>query len=87
MLATPAADDTMSDRPVLSIVIPVYNEEESVRLLCQSIRNACEPLGRPYEMVFVDDCSRDGTFSILEEIHRRDARVKVIRSRRNFGQT
>jgi glycosyltransferase involved in cell wall biosynthesis len=77
----------MSDSPVLSIVIPVYNEQESVRLLCQRIRNACEPLGRPYEMVFVDDGSRDQTFAILHGLHRTDARVKVIRFRKNFGQT
>jgi glycosyltransferase involved in cell wall biosynthesis len=77
----------MSDRLALSIVIPVYNEEESVQPLYRSAHKACEPLGRTYEVVFVDDGSRDGTFDILEEIHRQDARVKVVRLRKNFGQT
>ena len=71
----------------LSIVIPVYNEEKSVQPLYRSIQKACDPLGRAYEMIFVDDGSQDGTFGILETIHRQDARVKVVRLRKNFGQT
>jgi glycosyltransferase involved in cell wall biosynthesis len=77
----------VSERPILSIVIPVYNEEESVQPLYQSNRQACDPLGKPYEIIFVDDGSEDGTYGILAQIHRRDARVKVIRFRKNFGQT
>jgi glycosyltransferase involved in cell wall biosynthesis len=77
----------VSDTPVLSIVIPVYNEEESVLPLYQSNQAACDPLGKAYEIIFVDDGSEDGTYGILAQIHRRDARVKVIRLRKNFGQT
>src|SRR5688572_20582272 len=77
----------VNDTPVLSIVIPVYNEEESVLPLYRSNQAACDPLGKTYEMIFVDDGSEDGTYGILEQIHRRDARVKVIRFRKNFGQT
>ena len=77
----------MGDRPFLSIVVPVYNEEESVLPLHQKVRGICGSLGQPYEMVFVDDGSRDRTFDVLEEIHEWDTRVKVVRFRKNFGQT
>jgi glycosyltransferase involved in cell wall biosynthesis len=74
-------------QPHLSIVVPVYNEEGNVLLLYQRIRDACDPLGRPYEIVFVDDGSRDGTFEVLAGIHEHDPRVKVVRFRKNYGQT
>jgi glycosyltransferase involved in cell wall biosynthesis len=77
----------MGERLKLSVVIPVYNEEESVGPLYQRVQNACDTLGTLYEVIFVDDGSQDGTFGILGEIHRRDARVKVVRFRKNFGQT
>jgi glycosyltransferase involved in cell wall biosynthesis len=77
----------MDNRLALSIVIPVYNEEESVQSLYWSTQKACDLLGRTYEVIFVDDGSQDGTFGILEKIHRQDARVKVVRLRKNFGQT
>jgi glycosyltransferase involved in cell wall biosynthesis len=80
-------EKAMGDRPELSIVIPVYNEAESVEPLYQSLREACDPLSKTYEMIFVDDGSQDGTFDILEGFHRLDARVKVIHLRKNFGQT
>jgi glycosyltransferase involved in cell wall biosynthesis len=68
-------------------VVPVYNEEESAYLLYSKIKNVSETLEIPYEIVFVDDGSRDKTFDILTTIHHTDPRVKVIRFRRNFGQT
>lgn len=77
----------MTDKAAMSIVIPVYNEEESILPLYQSIREACDPLGKPYEVIFVDDGSSDKTFDILKGIYHEDARVKVIRFRKNFGQT
>ena len=77
----------MTDRTAISIVIPVYNEEENILPLYQSVCRACEPLGKPCEVVVVDDGSRDKTFDILKGIHQGDWRVKVIRFRKNFGQT
>ncbi len=71
----------------LSVVVPVYNEEESVRILYEKIRDACDSLSMPYEMIFVDDGSRDRTFSVMEGIHQEDHRVKVVRFRKNYGQT
>ena len=77
----------MSDSCTLSIVVPVYNEQESILPLYGKIRTACEPIGKPCEVIFVDDGSRDNTFAILEEIHKQDAQLKVIRFRKNYGQT
>jgi glycosyltransferase involved in cell wall biosynthesis len=87
MLAPIGAEVSVNQGPAISIVIPVYNEQESIIPLYGKIRDACEGLGKPYEMVFVDDGSQDRTLDILEGIHRQDARVKVIRFRKNFGQT
>ena len=71
----------------LSIVIPVYNEEENVEPLIQEINAAVRPLGKPYEIVVVDDGSRDATFSVLARLHLRDPCLRVVRLKRNFGQT
>ena len=57
----------------LSIVIPVYNEEENVEPLIQEINAAVGPLRKPYEIVVVDDGSRDATFSVLARLHRAGA--------------
>jgi glycosyltransferase involved in cell wall biosynthesis len=71
----------------LSVVIPVYNEEENIRLLHERLKKALDPLDKEYEILFVDDGSTDGTLSILEEIQARDDTVIVLSLRRNFGQT
>lgn len=73
--------------PFLSIVIPLLDEEESIRELYAQIIAATDPLKKPVEMIFVDDGSTDGSFSVLEELHKKDPRVKVIRFRRNFGKS
>ena len=66
----------------LSIVIPVYNEEENVRLLHEKIREALSHVKQAYEIIFVDDGSTDNTLSILEEIQGKDTRVVVLSLRR-----
>lgn len=71
----------------LSIVVPLYNEEESVRPLYASIVQGVEPLGVSFEIVLVDDGSRDGTVRIADEIARTDPRVCLVKFRRNYGQT
>jgi glycosyltransferase involved in cell wall biosynthesis len=83
----PMPTNTKTNRIVVSVVIPVYNEEESVLPLYQSVCRACDLLREPYEVVFVDDGSRDRTFEILKGIYEHDARVKVLSFRRNSGQT
>ena len=75
-------------RPVsYSIVVPLFNELESVPQLYVKIIDVMDTVGDPFEIVFVDDGSRDGTFRLLSDIARDDARVLVVRLRRNFGQT
>jgi len=71
----------------LSVVVPIYNEEESIGLLYTSIRDACEAVQRQYEIIFIDDGSRDNSFSELAALHQKDPHVKVIRFRKNYGQT
>lgn len=71
----------------LSVVIPVYNEEENLPLLYRQVQEALSTLGRTYEVIIVDDGSSDSSFEVLARLHRQDPRLKVIRFRRNFGQT
>jgi glycosyltransferase involved in cell wall biosynthesis len=71
----------------LSIVIPIYNEEENIHILHEKLKEALDPLEKEYEILFVDDGSTDRTLSILEEIQAKDKRVIVLSLRRNFGQT
>ncbi len=71
----------------LSIVVPIYNEEENIPLLHERVTAALAESGLTYELILVDDGSVDRSFLLLQEIAREDRRVKVIRFRRNFGQT
>ncbi len=73
--------------PYLSIVVPIYNEEESIPHLYQRLTAALEALGKPYEILAVDDGSRDGSFALLRDLAANDPRLRVVRFRRNFGQT
>ena len=71
----------------LSIIAPLYNEEECVRFLYEAIVRVVDPLQLDHEILFVDDGSRDETFRVALELAERDKRLRVIRFRRNFGQT
>jgi dolichol-phosphate mannosyltransferase len=71
---------------VISVVIPVHNEERSVALLLDELGSALDPLGQPWEAVFVDDGSTDGTFSALTRLHDAAGNVRIVRLRRNFGK-
>jgi len=77
----------MSKNPRLSIIVPFYNEEESIRPLYAAIVAAISPLQVTFEMIFVDDGSADGTVRIATELARSDSRVRVVKFRRNYGQT
>src|SRR4030043_860206 len=71
----------------LSIVIPIYNEDENIQILYEKLKEVLDPLKKEYEIVFVDDGSTDRTLPILEEIQAKDKRIVVLSLRRNFGQT
>lgn len=71
----------------LSVVIPVYNEEESIEPLIQETRSVLQPLAKEYEMILVDDGSTDGTYPILLRLREIEPRIRVVRLKRNFGQT
>jgi glycosyltransferase involved in cell wall biosynthesis len=72
---------------MLSIVIPIHNEEPSILPLYDRLSAVLEKIQRPYEIVFVDDASTDRSFDLLANLVETDGRLKVIRLRRNFGQT
>jgi glycosyltransferase involved in cell wall biosynthesis len=78
---------TEQSRVAYSIVVPFYNEQENVPQLYVKIIDTMDAIGEPYEMIFVDDSSKDNTFRQLSEIAQHDDRVVVVRLRRNFGQT
>src|SRR6188472_321419 len=73
--------------PDLSIVIPVHNESPNIKPLYDELTQTLGQYGRSYEILIVDDGSTDGTFDELVKLQARDARLRVIRFRRNFGQT
>ncbi|HET8646065.1 MAG TPA: glycosyltransferase family 2 protein [Vicinamibacteria bacterium] len=73
--------------PDISVVVPLHNELENLDELQAQLTQALEGMGRPYEILMVDDGSTDGTPGRLLEIEARDPRVRVLRLRRNFGQT
>lgn len=71
----------------LSVVVPVYNEDNNINPLYLEITSALSFLPKTYEIVFVDDGSTDNTFQVLKEIREKDERVKIIKFRRNFGKS
>ncbi len=77
----------MEKPAVLSIIIPIYNEEESILPLHENLRQVLEKQNLPYEVIYVDDGSTDGTFPQLYQLARSDQHSQIIRLRRNFGQT
>src|SRR5260221_10713566 len=71
----------------LSIIVPIYNEVDNIDGLHAELDAVLRPGGLGYELIFVDDGSRDGSFARLEALRARDARVVVVKLSRNFGQT
>ncbi len=69
-----------------TVVIPVFNEEPNLEVLHTRLMNVMRSLGESYEIIFVDDGSKDGSFQILKDLHQKDSHVKVIRFTRNFGE-
>ena len=71
----------------LSIVVPVFNEEQNITPLLEKIISTLDPLKKDYEILFVDDGSRDNTFSVLKQFAQKNKHIRVIKLAKNFGQT
>ena len=71
---------------MISVVVPVHDEERSVRLLYDELQAALEPLGHDWEVLYVDDGSTDGTFAALTRLQAHEPGVRIVRLRRNFGK-
>ena len=72
---------------MLSVVIPAYDEEPNVEPCYREVLEVLTALDRPFEVIFVDDGSTDGTFGVLARLADADPRLRVLRFRRNAGQT
>lgn len=68
-----------------SIVVPIYCEEENLEQLYSRVKDELERIGRDFELIFVDDCSHDGSLAIMRDMSRRDPRVRIVCFSRNFG--
>jgi undecaprenyl-phosphate 4-deoxy-4-formamido-L-arabinose transferase len=79
-------DLTEDDRPDVSLVVPVFNEERTIKQVVEQAIAVLESDSRTFEVIVVDDGSRDGTWAAIEGLHAGDPRVKAIRFKRNFGQ-
>ena len=86
VLPEPASSPDAEAAPAVSVVVPVYDEVRTVAELYRRTVEALGALGRPAELIFVDDGSTDGTFAELTRLHDLDPRVRVVRFKRNFGQ-
>jgi glycosyltransferase involved in cell wall biosynthesis len=73
--------------PEISVVIPLFNEESNVLPLIQELSAVMRDMGRPYEVILIDDGSSDATFARLRETQARDPHLRVVQFTRNFGQT
>ncbi|MYI98651.1 MAG: glycosyltransferase, partial [Gemmatimonadetes bacterium] len=71
----------------ITVVIPLFNEAESLRELHARIVTALEASGKSFDVLFIDDGSRDGSFDALRRLREEDARVRAIRFRRNYGKS
>ncbi len=74
-----------AERPRFSIVAPAYNEEEVLPEFYRRVREVMDAIGEPWELILINDGSRDNTLAVMRELHERDPRVKVISFSRNFG--
>lgn len=70
---------------LISIIVPIYNEEGNLPVFYERLKNVTDKSGHTFEFIFVDDGSSDNSFSILKNLQGSDARVKVIQFSRNFG--
>jgi dolichol-phosphate mannosyltransferase len=75
----------MSDQPEISVIVPLYNEAVNIEALYSALMESLQPLNRLFEIVFVDDGSRDGSFDLVKSLNAKDNRIKGLSLSRNFG--
>ena len=78
---------TRATNKMISVIIPVFNEEESISPLYKKLTSVLTRIGKDYEVIFIDDGSSDDTLNLLRPICKKDPRIKFISFSRNFGQT
>jgi len=86
VFAVPSASAEPEPAPSVSMIVPIFEEEATVDELYRRTVASLEQDGRSFELLFIDDGSRDGTFARLERLHAADPRVRVVRFKRNYGQ-
>jgi undecaprenyl-phosphate 4-deoxy-4-formamido-L-arabinose transferase len=86
VVAAPTAPTVPEAVPDVTVVVPIFNEAQTVNELYRRAVDALEDAAIGFELIFVDDGSYDGTFARLEQLHEQDPRVRVVRFKRNFGQ-
>jgi glycosyltransferase involved in cell wall biosynthesis len=79
--------DAHNQSPALTVTVPIYNEEQNIAPLYEKTRAAMDALGLPWELVLVNDGSRDGSPALMDEIAAKDSRVTAVHFARNYGQT
>ncbi|RMF59800.1 MAG: glycosyltransferase, partial [Calditrichaeota bacterium] len=84
---TRAAKKSDSREVKISVVVPLYNEEESLPELYRQLSRVFDKLKAPAEFLFIDDGSTDGSMAVLSELHKQDSRVRVFQFRRNYGKS
>jgi undecaprenyl-phosphate 4-deoxy-4-formamido-L-arabinose transferase len=85
-MATNRLSAVAAPTPDLSVVVPVFEEVDTIPELYARATSSLEELGRPYELIFVDDGSADGTWAEIERLQAADGRIRAVRFKRNFGQ-
>lgn len=86
-ISSKLTERSQKNAPHLSIIIPLFNEAESLPHLHSAISFTLEKMGKPYEIIFVDDGSTDESYSVITNLHKKDKHIKAIRFRRNYGKS
>ena len=81
------SSSSVVERPAISLIVPIYNEQESIALLCKELFAVLDGIGRPFEVICIDDGSTDRSIGLLQEIAAQRKELRLVSFRRNYGQT